>query len=149
MVRGVTRTLADEADSIAHDRQPYPALPDELRLQLVTVLLGVAETLRRAGRTAVDDAGIVSSQQALNALHAASKSTAADARALVRSARRAELPARQWLALGSVLTDLRRLVTDLDERIEPIDLPLAAARGRRSAATLTGRRPRRGRPTKG
>jgi uncharacterized membrane protein YccC len=131
MVLGIARTLADEAEANTADENPDPPLPDELRDQLVAVLIGAADTLRKAGETAVNDESTVASREALEALHAASSQTATEARALVRAARRSDLPARQWLILGSLLTDLRRIVAEIDDRAEPLELALTGGRRRR------------------
>ena len=36
------------------------------------------------------------------------------ARVLITESREAQLPPRQWLVLGSVLTDIRRLIREVD-----------------------------------
>jgi hypothetical protein len=124
IVLGIARTVADEEEAQnreAREAQTVPAgppLPDELRGQLVTVLLGAANTLRLAGKTANTEEAAGPDPAILAELRTARAAAAADARALVRSARRQELPARQWLVLGSILTDVRRLVAELDTRAE-------------------------------
>jgi hypothetical protein len=80
------------------------------------VLLGAAATLQLAGQEADAEDAVGSHQAFLDQLRAARMAAAADARALVRAARSTELPARQWLVLGSILTDVRRLVAELGTR---------------------------------
>lgn len=122
IVLGIARTLADEEEAqnlAAREAQTVPTgppLPDELRGQLVTVILSAATTLRLAGETAGAEAANGPDPEILAELRAVGTAAAADARALVRSARTRELPARQWLVLGSILTDVRRLVAELDTR---------------------------------
>jgi hypothetical protein len=88
------------------------------------VLLGAAATLQLAGEEADADDGVSSHQALLDQLRAARMAAAADARALVRAARTTELPARQWLVLGSILTDIRRLVAELGTRSD-LTVPVA------------------------
>ena len=136
IVLGIARTLADEEEALAQQARETPTvpqgppLPDELRGQLVTVLLGAAATLRLAGQTADAEDVAGPDQALLDELRATRTAAAADARALVRAARTRELPARQWLVLGSILTDVRRLVAELDTRDE-LAAPGLSARGRR------------------
>ncbi len=146
-VLGIARTLADEADAIAKDDNPDPPLPDELRGQLVNVLVGAADALRLAGLSAVDEHDTVGSQQVLRELRAKSAAATADARALVRAARTRELPARQWLVLGSVLTDLRRLISEIGGRDQPLGFTLRSRRrgDARLPRRFARRRPRRSR----
>jgi uncharacterized membrane protein YccC len=122
IVLGIARTLADEEEALALQAREAqtvpqgPPLADELRGQLVTVLLGAAATLQLAGQEADAEDAVGSHQAFLDQLRAARMAAAADARALVRAARSTELPARQWLVLGSILTDVRRLVAELGTR---------------------------------
>jgi uncharacterized membrane protein YccC len=119
IVLGIARTLADEEEALAEQAREAqtvpqgPPLADELRGQLVTVLLGAAATLRLAGRVANTESVAGPDEAFLDELRATRTTATADARALVRAARSSELPGRQWLVLGSILTDVRRLVAEL------------------------------------
>ncbi len=73
MTGGITRTLADEAAALrqeaARGEDPPPPLPDDLRGQLVAVLIGAANTLREAGRLVVDDGETGATGEIQKAIH--------------------------------------------------------------------------------
>jgi uncharacterized membrane protein YccC len=147
MILGIARTLFDEEEAQSREAREAqtvptgPPLPDELRGQLVTALLGAAAALRLSGRTALDEPDPAAAKEVREQLREARAAAAADARALLRSARSQDLPARQWLVLGSILTDLRRLVAELDSRTEVVGLPRPATRSRTAAGFRRRRTP--------
>jgi hypothetical protein len=114
MVLGMTRAFAEEAEVGAAAERKDPPLPEALRSRLVAVLLETAEVLRLVGRVVLDDDGVLASQEAFADLDAARLKARTTARELIVEAREAHLPPRQWLVLGSVLTDVRRLIREVD-----------------------------------
>ena len=114
MVLGMTRAFAEEAEVVAAAERKDPPLPEALRAQLVGALLQAAEVLRLVGRVVLDDEGVLASQEAFADLDAARLKARTTARVLIAAAREAQLPPRQWLVLGSVLTDIRRLIREVD-----------------------------------
>ncbi|HEX4018939.1 MAG TPA: FUSC family protein [Frankiaceae bacterium] len=114
MILGMTRAFAEEAEVVAAAERKSPPLPAALRTQLADVLLEAADVLRQTGRVVFDDDGVFASQDAFAALDAARTKARNTARRLIAESREAHLPTRQWLVLGSVLTDLRRLIREVD-----------------------------------
>ncbi len=114
--------------------------------QLATLLGQVAEGLRAFGRAAVDDSGHVGSPAALQELAGRLTETRRAVREAIRAARSAELNQATWLVVGSILTDLRRVLGEMEGRRDvPVDVPIARQR-RRLPRTPTLRpsiRPRR------
>ncbi|MCW2548724.1 MAG: hypothetical protein JWN96_3184 [Mycobacterium sp.] len=148
MILGIARTLFDEEEAQSREAREVqtvptgPPLPDELRGQLITALLGAAKALRLSGETALDGQEPAAAEELRQQLQDARAAAAADARALLRSARSQDLPARLWLVLGSILTDLRRLVAELDARAEAAGLPRTPALRRTTAGFRRRRKPR-------
>lgn len=114
MVLGMTRAFAEEAEVVAAAEHKDPPLPDALRANLVDALLETAEVLRLVGRVVLDDDGVLASEQAFADLDAARLQARTTTRVLIAASREAQLPPRQWLVLGSVLTDIRRLIREVD-----------------------------------
>ena len=114
MVLGMTRAFAEEAEVVAAAERKDPPLPDALRAQLVDALLQTADVLRLVGRVVLDDEGVLASEKAFADLDAARLQARITTRTLIAESREAHLPPRQWLVLGSVLTDIRRLILEVD-----------------------------------
>ena len=98
MVSGIARTLADEEEALAQQAREAqtvpmgPPLADELRAQLVTVLLGAAETLRLSGQIVSAEDADAPDQPLIDELLATRTAAATEARALIRAARAKNYP---------------------------------------------------------
>jgi hypothetical protein len=104
---------------------PLQPPPLELRNELVTVLHQVATALRNFGVAAVDDANQIGSATAMHTLTQQLPETRRAVRSAIRTARSAELTPGTWLVIGSVLTDLRRILGELEGAREvPVDIPV-------------------------
>ncbi|MDQ1650741.1 MAG: hypothetical protein QOG60_2798 [Frankiaceae bacterium] len=104
---------------------PLEPPPVELRNELVTVLRQVATALQQFGIAAVDDANRIGSPTAMHALAQQLPETRRAVREAIRAARSAELTPGTWLVIGSVLTDLRRILGELEGAREvPVDIPV-------------------------
>ncbi|MDQ1634188.1 MAG: hypothetical protein QOJ32_997, partial [Frankiaceae bacterium] len=104
---------------------PLEPPPVELRNELVTVLRQVATALEQFGIAAVDDANQIGSPTAMHALAQQLPETRRAVREAIRAARSAELTPGTWLVIGSVLTDLRRILGELEGAREvPVDIPV-------------------------
>jgi hypothetical protein len=89
------------------------------------VLQEVAATLRSFGTAAVDDDDRIGSASAMHALAQQLPATRRAVRSAIRTARSAELTPGTWLVIGSVLTDLRRILGELEGAREvPVDIPV-------------------------
>lgn len=104
--------------------------PQHLLDQLADLMEAVAAALDDFGTAAVDDQGHVGSPAALHALTQHLADTRRQVREAIRAARTAELTPATWLVVGSLLTDLRRMLAELDG-------------GRDASATVPVYRPRR------
>ncbi|HSP36754.1 MAG TPA: aromatic acid exporter family protein [Frankiaceae bacterium] len=89
-------------------------LPPELLTQLAELIESVATALIDFGSAAVDDEGRVGSPSALNTLAQHLTETRQAVRVTIRTARAADLSPATWLVVGSVLTDLRRMLGELE-----------------------------------
>jgi hypothetical protein len=115
MVLGMTRAFAEEGEVVAADERKDPPLPHDLRHQLADALLQAADVLRLVGRVVHDDEGRDPASEGVFAdLDAAQLKARTTARVLIAESREAHLPPRQWLVLGNVLTDIRRLIREVD-----------------------------------
>lgn len=107
---------------------PPPGLvapPPELLQQLAELVESVATALDDFGAAAVDDAGRVGSPAALHELSQHLADTRRKVRDTIRAARAAELTPATWLVVGSVLTDLRRILAELEgSRNTPVNVPI-------------------------
>ena len=106
------------------------APPPELLRQLADLFEGVASALDAFGAAAVDDDGHVGSPTALHTLAQHLTETRRMVRETIRAARAADLTPATWLVVGSVLTDLRRMLAELEG-------------SRDTTATVPAYRPRR------
>jgi uncharacterized membrane protein YccC len=98
--------------------------PPELRDQLAELCRQVGTTLRAFGSAAVDDDGRVGSPSALQELNRHRTDARRAVRDAIRSARAADLTPATWLVVGSLLTDLRRILGELDgNRDAPVNVP--------------------------
>ena len=129
--------------------EPPPGLvapPPELLRQLAALFEAVATALDDFGAAAVDDEGHVGSPTALHTLAPHLSETRRTVRETIRSARAAELTPATWLVVGSVLTDLRRMLAEL-EGSRDMSVTVPAYRPRRipprNPTILRSFRPRR------
>ncbi len=107
------------------DTSPLQPPPPDLRQELVTVLAQVATALRSFGHAAVDDDNQIGSAAAMHALAQQLPDTRRAVREAIRAARNADLTPGTWLVIGSVLTDLRRILGELEGAREvPVDIPV-------------------------
>jgi hypothetical protein len=105
------------APSVDGRSGPPPGLvapPPEVLRQLAHLFEGVATALDAFGVAAVDDEGHVGSPAALHTLSQRLTETRHSVRETIRAARAAELTPATWLVVGSVLTDLRRMLAELE-----------------------------------
>lgn len=103
--------------------------PSELRIRLADLLEQVATALTAFGSAAVDDDGRVGSPRAMQELAGHLGETRAAVREAIRAARAADLTPPTWLVVGSVLTDLRRMLGELEgTRDVPVNVPVYRAR---------------------
>jgi hypothetical protein len=113
--------------------------------QLAALLDAVATALADFGAAAVDDEGHVGSPAAMSVLAQDLSETRRAVRAAMGTARAAELTPATWLVVGSILTDLRRMVGELsDRRDTPANVPVYRPRRMPPSPTLRRTfRPRR------
>jgi hypothetical protein len=104
--------------------QPFlVAPPQELLEQLASLIEAVATALADFGAAAVDDEGRVGSPTAMHTLAEHLSGTRRSVREAIRTARAAELTPATWLVVGSILTDLRRMLGELEGgRDTPVDV---------------------------
>jgi hypothetical protein len=126
-VTGAGSAAVAAADG-AHRRRTPGALippPPELLTELAGLFDAVATGLEAFGAAAVDDEGNVGSPAALQTLTRHLAEVRRSVREAIRAARAADLTPATWLVVGSVITDLRRMLGELEgARDAPVNVPV-------------------------
>lgn len=108
---------------------PIAPPPEALVAAVADLLDLVSEALKAFGAAAVDDAERVGSPEALHHLRQRLAVARRTVRETIRAARAAELAPATWLVIGSIMTDLRRVLAELESnRDVPVNVPVMRSR---------------------